>query len=45
MDEWMVWGLGGEGIPLVSSEARKLSWPEANAGWKFGVPPSVPSLS
>lgn len=31
-------------LPLVSREAKKRSWPDANAGWMLGVPPSVPSL-
>lgn len=29
----------------MARDARKLSCPEANAGWTFGVPPSVPSFS
>lgn len=32
-------------VPFVASEARKLSWPEPNAGWIPGRPPSVPTLS
>ena len=34
----------GQDIPCVASEARKSSWPDANAGWMFGKPPSVPAL-
>lgn len=34
-----------KGSPLVASEARNESWPEAKAGWMFGRPPSVPTLS
>ena len=30
--------------PFVARDARKLSWPEANAGWMLGKPPSVPML-
>lgn len=32
-------------LPLDSRDAKNPSWPDANAGWMFGVPPSVPSLS
>lgn len=40
--------MGKEGVgvlPLVANEARNESCPEANAGWMFGRPPSVPTLS
>ena len=31
-------------VPWVAREARKSSWPDANAGWMLGKPPSVPAL-
>ena len=44
--EWLIErvGLGVQDVPWVAREARKSSWPDANAGWMFGKPPSVPAL-
>jgi len=34
-----------EEVPLVTSEAKNPSWPDAKAGWTLGMPPSEPKLS
>ena len=41
---FMGWDQVARTLPWVAREARKSSWPDANAGWMLGKPPSVPAL-